>query len=192
MNNKNSLVTLLAIVVLIGVGVYVYATNQNRENNRDVDTGVVHTEVVKTEIGEVEIELDRPLSQSFSNAVSNTETTPTQTTETNSTKKYFAQNTIQNVVEAVVRPFTLGFYYFDTINDNGIEKCSAQNRNDIDEKDLPNYDAENFTLTDIEFKDRSVYLHVEADEVPEKICAQIIQFQEFKNSIYDAIHVIVK
>lgn len=188
---KNTIITLLAIGVLIAVGIHVSNTNKNRENNRDIDKGPMHVEVVKTEAGEEEIELDRPLSQSFSNALSNAETSTSSTSETNSVT-YVAKKTFTNVIETIVKPFTLGFYYFDTINKHGIEKCIPTTSDSDEEEDFPEYNKDNFKLTNIEFKDRSVYLHVDADESPKKTCAKILQFKDFKNTLYDAVHVIVE
>ncbi len=180
---KNTIISLLAVAVLVGVAIYLFKDKQ--KNNPKADAPVF-VEVVQTESGEEEIELDRPLSQSFSNALSNNQQTSSSVATSQS-----SQTTAQKVVTAITKPFMLGFYYFNTINKYGVEECTPRDSTDSEEE-FPEYTKENFRLTDVSFSDNKAYLFVDADESPEKICAQVLIFKNITTSVFDAINVIVE
>lgn len=88
--------------------------------------------------------------------------------------------------------FTLGVYYIENINKKGIDACKGRTEPDpksVDE-DIE-YSDENFKLEQIMYKNGQVFLSINAQEIPEDMCAYIIQ-KELGNSPFSAVHLIVK
>src|SRR5690606_27399598 len=88
--------------------------------------------------------------------------------------------------------FTLGVYYLENINKKGIDACKGRNEPDpksVDE-DIE-YSDENFKLEQIMYKNGQVFLSINAQEIPEDMCAYIIQ-KELGNSPFSAVHLIVQ
>jgi hypothetical protein len=191
MKHANTLLTILAVLVLLGVGYYLL--QEKKEANYEPEK--TYTEIVENIDGETqEIELDHPLTESFSNSKSNTETsrvsaeTPSNDSELGTASK----NVFNKVIKTITKPFTLGFYYLDTINKHGIDKCIAGKTDSDDDEDFPEYNEDNFKLKEISFVGNTVYLQVDADDIPKKACATIVQFKDFKTNLYDAVHVVVR
>ncbi|MFT6361166.1 MAG: hypothetical protein ACJAV6_000578 [Candidatus Paceibacteria bacterium] len=178
MKKRDTLITISAVVVLGLVGFHAWQKNQSPEDQ-------IFVEVIDGE----EIALGYPLVESFSNPESNRESN--KQIAGASTGSSIVTKTITKVVETIKQPFVLGFYYADNFKDLDLETCQSLNDEQVREVDFPEYDENNFKITDVSFAHNSAYLYVEADEIPKKICAQIVQFNKLTDTLFDAIHVIV-
>ena len=174
MKKTNTWFTIIAVVILGLVGMYLLNKNKSPEI-------VTYLEVIDGE----EVTLDYPLVESFSNPESNKQA---DVTSTNSSK---ILATVNHVVETVKKPFILGFYYVDNFKDFDLQPCQSLNGSKVRDAEFPEYNVDNFKLTDVSFENNSAYLYVEADEIPKKICAQILQFNKLTNTLFDAIHVVI-
>lgn len=141
--------TLLAVLVLLVVGIYLF----NQKNKEPQEPTTIYTETVVDESGEeVEINLDRPLTESFSNAVSNNTSDKPQTVAVHTPTTY---PVVEYVAETLARPFILGFYYFDTINKKGIDRCKPKiNQTEKEKEKFPKYDEDNFILENVLIEDK--------------------------------------
>lgn len=187
MKHANTLLSILAVIVLAGVGYHVI--KQNKEYTKDTEKTFV--EEVIDENGETqEVELEYPLTESFSSAGSNVENNLV-IVKNNAQKQQYSvvKNTLY---KAAATPFTFGFYYLDTINKHGIDKCKLSDDDTDDSEDVREYTNDNFKLSEISIVGKTAYLTVDADEAPKKTCASIVYFKDFKDTLFDAIHVIVK
>lgn len=177
----NTWTTILAIVVLLLVGIYTLRTRPDTTLDSEPTT---YTEVINGE----EVTLNYPLVESFSNPTSNSLVARSKATNNTSRNTTF----VSNVVAAVAKPFTLGFYYFDNIKKKGLENCNGRDiTGESEALEFPEYTEENFRLTSIDVHDRAAYLYVDADESPEGLCAYITQYETITNDLLDAIHVVV-
>ncbi|MCA9352662.1 hypothetical protein KC901_00585 [Patescibacteria group bacterium] len=172
MKKIDTWITIIAALVLIAVGIYLL-----HKNNDAKDT--TYVEVIDGE----EVVLDHPLTESFSNAESNKESKKQQK------KGSQVYSGVTHVAQKIAEPFILGFYYLKNFAHHDDVPCdlSAQ----PDEVEFPDYDEDNFELTDVTFGDNSAYLFVDADESPDGICARIQQFSNIPTNPLKAIHVIV-
>jgi len=137
--NMKTITSLIAIIVLFAVGIYL-AKDANKRSALE-ETAETFIEVVNTEEGEIEIETDRPLTESFSNPFSNKKLAREKAAEQKNNYAYRAQKVVTTVVDTITKPFTLGFYYLNNINKKGVEKCTLSDlsREDVS-KDIPEYD----------------------------------------------------
>lgn len=186
-NLRNTIVTILAAVILVIVGMHLSKENKKRNIPENMDEPMF-VEVVTTEKGEIEIESEKPLIESFSNAVSNANFVDTSRVDKPKTSSL---KVINNPVEKKSKPFTFGIYFLDVLNKHGAEKCTSLEKGVGHEK-LPKYNEDNFKLEDISIVDNSVYLFVDAEESPKSTCATIVEFKNMTSNIYDAIRVIVE
>tara|TARA_B100001179_G_C18585658_1_gene402085 strand:- start:37 stop:612 length:576 start_codon:yes stop_codon:yes gene_type:complete len=88
--------------------------------------------------------------------------------------------------------FTLGVYYLENINKKGIDACKGRTEPDPESvnEDIE-YTDENFELEQIMYKNGQVFLSINAQEIPEDMCAYIIQ-KELGTSPFSAVHLIVQ
>lgn len=181
---KNTITTIIALLVLGFAGYYVM------NNRTTTDVQEPRIEVINGE----EVEIDYPLTESFSNAESNKEVliAKESNNENNTTSYGRAKSSIATTVKKVFKPLTLGFYYLNNLGNDGFENCSISGINTKDSGENKKYTPENFTLTDVTVADDSAYLYVDAQNQPEDLCAQIIQFKEYRNEFFEAVHVIVQ
>ncbi|MCA9352386.1 hypothetical protein KC866_03295 [Patescibacteria group bacterium] len=178
MKNTNTWLTIVAVVVLALVGWYVIDSQQDSEK-------ITYTEVINGE----KVELDYPLIESFSNAESNTDTN-NGAPQVAGVSTSVGSSVVNAVVQTITKPFIFGLYYLKNINDLGLDACTVAGGDDTN-IEFPDYDEDNFQLTDVEVKNNTAYLFVDADESPKDLCAYVLPFNNMTNPLFDAIHVVV-
>ena len=169
MNKANTWMTIIAILVLVGVGIYLIKENKEPEET-------TYVEVIDGE----EVVLNYPLTESFSNAASNKKDDNKIGAATTSS----SPSVFSHVVETMARPFTLAFYYLSNINKEGPEGCNT-------DEEVTYPDEYDFELTDTIVYNDSAYLFVDAEESPENICSHIMEFNSFTSNFLKAVKVIV-
>ena len=176
MKKANTWITIVAVLVLAAVGLYLLQENKAPEEK-------TYVEVIDGE----EVVLNHPMTESFSNAESNKKNTQ-QVAGASTSVGSIAKKVAQKIAE----PFILGFYYLKNLNGENLDTCEITSEDELETVEYPDYNEDNFKLTDLTFADDSAYLFVEADESPEGVCANISMFENLSNSFFKAIHVVVQ
>lgn len=184
--NKNYLITLLAVVLLIGTGIYWLQTSPSApEYNAPSASEEKYIEIVDGE----EVALDTPLTQSFSNAESNKNIINTK--QNTATSSVLAQVKDQ-VTTRIIQPLVIGIYYLDTIQKNGFEACSYSGSQSTESSEINEYISDEFEITSIEKSIDQVFVFIDAEKIPEKTCARLLQFRDLTTAMYDHVHIFVR
>lgn len=177
MKNINNIISLIALLILIALGWYLFS-EQKKFETKNIET---HTVVIDGE----EVYIEYPLVHSFSNEKSNIDV-PAPTRIFSTPSVYTA---VQSTVQSVSQPFTFGLYYINNILEKGIDECKG--RFTTENVELSVYDSsQDLTLTRIEMTHDNAYLFVEAKETPKEICAYIMQFKDISTHFFKGIHII--
>lgn len=185
--NKNYIATGLALVLLVGTGIYWFTFNSSSKNYDDNRAGEERIEIIDGE----EVVLETPLTESFSNAESNRKAKLATTNKPNN--RY--QSAKKAVVEVVTKSFFMGIYYAQTLRDNGFDACTSTGKEaSEDDREFSEYldtDKE-VEFTKIEKILGQIFVYVQADSVPDKTCVRIIQPKESETIDSEPIHFIVE
>lgn len=132
-----------------------------------------------------------PSQQSQKPSTSNTKPGTLKPSPSESTKPMFV-STFTATAPSLSELFTLGTYYLKTINERGIDAC--QGHASVDDEDTDDeiiYTKENFILKKLVYNNHSVFMYVEASEVPEGLCATVVQ-RPRTNPYFSSINIIVQ
>lgn len=194
MKNSELTYTLIGIVVLAIIAWFVFGNAQPdiQENTNPNAEEVVETE---TELGNPEgtsTQEESPTETGIATAGApgGTVTDGVMTAPAN-----FEMGTpSRSIQENELFPgiFTFGVYYIENINKKGIEACKPKPASEVDRDDEEiDFSPKNFQLEQIMYKNGQVFLSINAQEIPENMCAYILQ-KELGNSPFSAVHLIVQ
>jgi len=173
----NTIVTIVALLLLGATGLYMLT---DKDSQHDHDHPHEYFETIAGE----EVVLDVPLTESFSNEASNRRVAEEAAIAKNTSSSFPGY-----VKDTVVKPFTLGLYYLK--NFENVSQCATARTSSDSSEEAIEYNEDTFKLTDVEIKDKDIYLYVDAQETPDSLCATVVTFKKFTSNIANAIHVVV-
>lgn len=178
---KNTIIGIIAIGVLALTGMSVAQKNKNTSDIIAHEAAKFSDGINVASEDSIE-ETIKSSTQSFSNAQSNQEV---------ALAKSRRQARLRALSRKLKKPFSLGFYYLDTIDKYGVEECALV-QNASDKKHASTFDESNLTLDNILIRDTNAYIFVEEEDSPEKICAQVLVFNNISTDTISSINVIVQ
>lgn len=191
MKNSELTYTLIGVVVLAIIAWFVFG-NDRSDIQENINPNL-------EEVVETESELDNPEESAGEGTLAPTRGQGSfATTQTTGVEESVSRQSTTALVpssyytEMFPGIFTLGVYYIENINKKGIEACKGRTEPDPESLDEDiEYTDENFELEQIMYKNGQVFLSINAEEIPEDMCAYIIQ-KELGNSPFSAVHLIVQ
>lgn len=176
----NNIITGIAVLVLILIGIY-FISQSKSDNSSEGFVALVDGE---------EMILDYPIVESFSNALSNREAEDQKKIESKKAQTY-RLDSIGNTPQISAQPFVLGLYYIDTIlKKGGVEYCTGRPTKD---GEYVLYDSRSdYTLTSVSIADNQAYLFIDAEYIPNNLCAYMMQFKDLSTNVFKGIHLIFR